>query len=230
MVRNKDKSKTSFPILFSFILASLLHFWPFYPLPFQSSAGRNEKLGIQVGPWQLLSDGLPSSCFFILLRSGSSISCCFLQEKLSYLGSPQVAVPSGDVQLFQHGAAWAAAWTYALVWSFVVCQQATCFTMGCRGDLCSGSWSTSSSPSLSSVSAPWLSLTFSLTPHSHAAVLCFIKCSFLELQPPWLRDTAWAPAANAPVYVGFNHLGLFISTSLEFIIFKTYVSYPVHLL
>lgn len=90
---------------------------------------------------------------------------------------------------------------------------------GLQGGLCSGPWSTSSPPPFTSVLAPWLSHFFSLTAHCHAAFMSFIKYSFLEVQPPWLRDTAWAPAANAPVYVGFNHG----------IVFQTYVSYPVHL-
>lgn len=146
------------------------------------------------------------------------MSCCFLQEKLFYLGPPQVAVLSGDVHLLQHGVS-------------TLCSGDVCFGIVFHG-LHAGSllhhglqrgsllWQLERlfRPSLTSVSVPWLSLIFfSLTPHCHAA---FIKCSFAEVQPPWLRDTAWAPAANAPVCGRFNRLVLFISMSLELWSFK----------
>lgn len=148
------------------------------------------------------------------------MACSFLQEKISCLSSAQVAVPSDHVRLLQHG---------------------VLYGLQCRHLLwCDLSWSAGRRPA-----SPWaargsllwplehllpssfhlgvgtmaLSHFFSLTPHCHAAFMSFIKYSFLEVQPPWLRDTAWAPAANAPVYVGFNHG----------IVFQTYVSYPVHL-
>lgn len=154
-------------------------------------------------------------------------------------------LPSGETLLFGLSAGYSAFWGCPAVpaWSCMGCSMDICLgVVFCglpagnllhhglqRGSLLWQLEHLLLSFPLLSVSTMALS-HFSLTPHCHAAVLCFIKCSFLELQPPWLRDTAWAPAANAPVYVGFNHLGLFISTSLEFIIFKTYVSYPVHLL